>query len=135
MSGSESPRSVAQRLTELMETVRKPGAAHKKYTDRDVAAAVGCSHTVIFNLRHGNVDPAKVQSGILQGIAKFFGMDANYLQPDQPEASLALHPAAERIALRATKLSPQGLAMLEGLLDQIAQLDSSAAQQRQNPAS
>ncbi|WP_117209736.1 hypothetical protein [Allorhizocola rhizosphaerae] len=122
MGEPQRPRSVAERLTDLIETVRKPGAGGKRYTDRDIGSAVGCSHTLIFNLRKGITDPAKVQSGILQRIATFFEVDPNYLQPEA--TAPALNPAAARIALRASQLSPAGLEMVQELLEHISKLES-----------
>ncbi|GAA2375786.1 hypothetical protein Cme02nite_05420 [Catellatospora methionotrophica] len=123
MGVNSGPGTVAERLSRLFDTVTSPHTG-KRFTDREVGAAVGCSHTLIFDLRKGNTPPEKTQAGILMRLARHFGMDDNHLMP---AGSSPVDPEVWSFAMRAKTISPQGLAMLNGVLDHIAELEARAA--------
>ena len=123
MGENSGPGTVAERLTRLFDTITNPDTG-KRHTDREVAAAVGCSHTLIFDLRKGNTPPEKTQAGILMRLARHFGMDDNHLMP---AGSGSLDPEVWSFAMRVKAISPAGLAMLNGVLDHIAELEARAA--------
>jgi transcriptional regulator with XRE-family HTH domain len=132
-------RSFGHRLDSLFRNTRKPGSA-KGYSVREVAAALGWSHTHLSNLRSGRAaDPRLTE---MQALANFFGVPLSYFtgedaaEPPSSRIQLRLlnalaDPSIERVALRMAdaELSEQGAAAVLAMIDQVRLLER-AAQQR-----
>lgn len=125
--------NIAERLTKLIETVRRPDGS--RWTDRTIAEALTdagykVSHTTIWALRTGETSNPPV--GTLQALADLFGLTVAYFLDENeaaridPQLELAdrLRDANVRaLALRAADMSPETLRSAMAILDQIAEIE------------
>ena len=138
---SGEPRSLADKLNHLFDTVR-PAGRTRPYSDRDVAAAMKAagtdiSHTYIHMLRSGErTNPTHAH---LQGLAKFFGVPAGYFFDDDTAVQVneelrrlaqlrALKEAFDSdgvrtVALKARGLSDGSLQQLGAIIDHVRSLE------------
>src|SRR5512142_770114 len=89
--------SFAERLDELFRTTRKPGppGTDRHFSVREVAAALGWSHTHLGNLRSGRAaDPRRSE---MQALATCFGRPLSYFTDEPTESA---DPAASEIHAR-----------------------------------
>ncbi|MFI6151437.1 helix-turn-helix domain-containing protein [Kitasatospora sp. NPDC051170] len=126
------PASLAERLDRLFRTVHPAG--REEYTYEEVATAIReagttISHTYVWQLRKGVRDNPTMRH--LEGLAKFFGVPASYFLDEdttavdaQLELLAALRDAPVRaIALRASGLSPSGLAAIQAMVEHARSLE------------
>lgn len=136
MEGTESTegRTLAQKLDHLFRTVHPRGRGEYSYAEVAVGIKDRGGPTVsasyLWELRTGRADnPTKKH---LEALADFFGVNPSYFFDEgsvaRIEAQLdllaALRDAGVReIALRASGLSPRGLAALRGVIEHIRQVE------------
>ncbi|MFJ9694032.1 XRE family transcriptional regulator [Kitasatospora sp. NPDC101183] len=126
------PTSLAERLDRLFRTVHPAG--RDEYTYEEVATAIResgttISHTYVWQLRKGVRDNPTMRH--LEGLAKFFGVPASYFLDEdvtaidaQLQLLAALRDAPVRtIALRASGLSPSGLAAIQAMVEHARTLE------------
>jgi transcriptional regulator with XRE-family HTH domain len=125
---------VADKLERLFRTVHPAGRG--EYTYREVAEAIRqaggptVSPTYIWQLRTGQRTNPSMRH--LEALARFFGVPVGYFSNDDTAARVdaeldflaALRDASVRhIALRAAGLSPQSLAAISEIIEQIRRLE------------
>ncbi|GAB4057217.1 helix-turn-helix domain-containing protein [Catellatospora paridis] len=115
MSAQHGGRTIAERVSQLFETHRRDDG--RRYTTREVAAAVGCSHTHIAEIANGRVPDPHVN--VLVGIANFFGKDPAYLIPSSKAGFRAQSEEVASIAFRASRLDADALRGVKALIDEI----------------
>ena len=126
------PRTLAERLELLFDIVR-PAGRDARYTDLDVAAAVGSTPQQIADLRSGTCDDPPLK--IVQALARFFDVPVAYLADDDATALEidrqlgVLRGLRERdtldMALRMSLIrTPQGRAMMQSTLDGVLSMES-----------
>ncbi|BCJ74315.1 hypothetical protein CS0771_38590 [Catellatospora sp. IY07-71] len=115
MSRQTGGETIAARVAQLFETHRRPDG--RRWTTREVAAAVGCSHTHIAEIANGRVADPHVN--VLVGIAGFFGKDAAYLIPPSKAGFRPQSEEVASIAFRASRLDAEALRGVKALIDEI----------------
>ncbi|MEV4415673.1 helix-turn-helix domain-containing protein [Catellatospora sp. NPDC049609] len=115
MTGQNGGQTIAERVARLFDTHRRPGG--RRYTTREVAAAVGCSHTHIAEIANGRVADPHVN--VLVGIANFFGKDSAYLIPPSKAGFRPQSEEVASIAFRASRLDADALRGVKALIDEI----------------
>ena len=134
MSADRPPPTLADKLERLFRSVHPAGRG--EYTYREVADAIrqaggpSISPTYLWQLRTGRrLNPSMRQ---IEAIARFFGVPVTYFSNDEAAARIdaeldfvaALRDVSVRqIALRAAGLSPQGLAAVAEIVEQVRRLE------------
>lgn len=127
-------RSFAARLNHLFETVHPPRKSEFSYAE--VAAGVAAkgheiSASYVWQLRTGERENPTLRH--MRGLAAFFGVPASYFLEDAVEQRVneqlqliaSLRDAGvQNVALRATGVSARGLAAIEGMIDQIREIEA-----------
>lgn len=137
MSDSEGQSVLAERLGRLFDDIRPDGRNGRRWTNDEVAAAikdsvpgVRVSGAYLSALRTGS--KRRPSTEILVALARFFGVPLDYFVNDavaaQADAELELAKVAgnlgvRQLALRALELSPEGLAAVTKIIDQVLALD------------
>jgi transcriptional regulator with XRE-family HTH domain len=133
--GDGGGQSLAEKIERLFQLVRKP--TRDQYSNDEVARACrettgeSFSTTYLWQLRTGKRDnPTKRH---LQALAQFFDVPAAYFFDDEDGRRIgtelellgALRDAGVRdVALRAVRLSPDGLGTISDLIDVIARREA-----------
>jgi transcriptional regulator with XRE-family HTH domain len=118
------------------------------YSVREVAAALGMSHTHLGNLRTGTGAANDPRWSEIVALAKFFGCDVSYLAPVPDHAQTEPAPSPEHEMLRMARerpgvelvllrmheadLSPAGAAMVASMIDQVAVVEEAARRSRES---
>ncbi|MGK5546584.1 helix-turn-helix domain-containing protein [Streptomyces sp. URMC 127] len=143
---SSGPNALADRLNHLFRTVHPRG--RRPYSNEEVAEAIRAeggdiSRQYIAYLRNGQRNNPRLHH--LKALAKFFGVNAGYFFDDDEAARtdaklrelVGLRESGAdrgglpdlqdagitRVAVRAVGLSPQGLDLATGLLDQLRRME------------
>lgn len=135
-----SARSLADKVDLLFRTVRPPKG---EFSYQDVATSLQdgggptISATYIWQLRRGLRDnPTKKH---LEALAQFFGVTPSYFFDEDSarriEAELQLltamrDPSVRALALRSAELSPDGVAALTAMAEQVARLEGGGRTRR-----
>ena len=142
MPDGEQPL-LADRLNRLFEDVRPAGRTGRRWTNDEVAAAVKAarpgirvSGAYLSALRTGA--KRRPSTDLLAELARFFGVSVDhFVRGDvvRTEAEAELARVAEnlgvrRLALRALELSPEGLAAVTKIMEQVIELDAKAVEER-----
>jgi transcriptional regulator with XRE-family HTH domain len=131
---------LADRLNRLFEDVR--GRGGRRWTNDEVATAVKeidpsirVSGAYLSALRTGA--KRRPSTELLAALAKFFEVSVDHLVGGETrtDAEAELSRVAEnlgvrRLALRALELSPEGLAAVTKIIEQVIELDSKQAEER-----
>lgn len=131
---------LATRLDHLFESVRPDGARGRRYTNDEVAAAIRdstpgirVSGAYLSALRTGAKKNPSTE--LLCALARFFGVSASYFLDEETaertDAEIALAQFANNhgvrnLALRALELSPEGLAAVSQIVEQVLRSDAPA---------
>jgi len=107
--------SIASRVSHLMQTQRRPDGA--RYTTRQIAAEVGCSHAYIANIANGKVTSPAVD--VLVGIARFFHRDPAFLIPESAGGFSPATAEIAHIAFRASRLDRESLLGVQSIISAI----------------
>jgi transcriptional regulator with XRE-family HTH domain len=137
MSDSEGRSVLAERLSRLFDDIRPDGRNGRRWTNDEVAAAIKDSEpglrvsgAYLSALRTGS--KRRPSTEILVALARFFGVPLDYFVNDavaaRADAELELAKVAgnlgvRQLALRALELSPEGLAAVTKIIDQVLALD------------
>jgi transcriptional regulator with XRE-family HTH domain len=125
----------SRRLDALFVAARKSGT-DKGYSVREVAAALGWSHTHLNNLRSGRAPDPRLTE--MRALAEFFGVPITYFTDppqDQPDSDVHTRllaaladPAIKAAALRMVEadLSPAGAAAIVTMIEQVQLLERAA---------
>jgi transcriptional regulator with XRE-family HTH domain len=133
---------LADRLNRLFEDVRPEGRAGRRWTNDEVATAVKAaapdirvSGAYLSALRTGA--KRRPSTELLAALAKFFGVSVDYFVGGQSHtdaeaelARVAENLGVRRLALRALELSPEGLAAVTKIIEQVIELDAKQAEDR-----
>ncbi|AHH94012.1 hypothetical protein GCM10010174_85200 [Kutzneria viridogrisea] len=137
MSESEGQSVLAGRLNRLFEDIRPEGRSGRRWTNDEVAAAIKKSEP---DIRVSGAYLSALRTGakrrpsteLLVALARFFGVPLDYFVNEavaaQADAELELAKVAgnlgvRQLALRALELSPEGLAAVTKIIDQVLALD------------
>jgi transcriptional regulator with XRE-family HTH domain len=130
MSTTEERPTLAARLEQLFREIRPSSESKRPYSNEEVASAVGVSGAYLSAIRKGTrTNPSHE---VLAGLAQFFGVKISYFLDDlvaeQTEAEIALarvmgNNGVRTLALRALELSPQGLAAVTDMIEQVLRSD------------
>lgn len=123
--------ALAAKLNTLFAAIRPDGGA-RQYTNKEVAAAVGCTPVMIGYLRSGARNNPSIN--LLRSLEAFFGVPHGYLYLDDPglirrvDSQLAMlermmASGVLRIAQRASMVSAEGLAAVTKMLDAVIELE------------
>jgi transcriptional regulator with XRE-family HTH domain len=124
MAEQEGPKTFADRLKYLFEVVRSPSGG--RYSNNEVAAAVGVSGTYIGQLLNGSSDNPTKRT--IERIADFFGVAPAYFFEDEVAASIhkrveillrLKEDDATNVAARLIGFSPQQLKVADSFLEQL----------------
>ncbi|MCF6525224.1 helix-turn-helix domain-containing protein, partial [Streptomyces sp. JJ36] len=133
--------ALARHLDQLFDDIRPHGAHGRRYTNEEVATAVKEAHP---GIRVGGAYLSALRKGtkrnpsteLLAALARFFGVPASYLldEPGGTEAAAELELArvarnlgVRRLALRALELSPEGLAAVTRIVEDVLESDRAGA--------
>jgi transcriptional regulator with XRE-family HTH domain len=132
VSGRQEPPGFAYRLDRLFNQVRPDGGG-RRYTNDEVAAAIKAANpdtrvsgAYLSMLRTGAKRNPSTE--LLTALARHFGVPPGYFLDDQPveqlEAEIVLARVAgnlgvRRLALRALELSPESLAAVTAIVEQV----------------
>ncbi|MGX7826136.1 helix-turn-helix domain-containing protein [Actinokineospora sp. 24-640] len=122
--------TLAAKLNTLFASIRPD--AERQYTNKEVAAAVGCTPVMIGYLRSGQRSNPSIN--LLRSLEAFFGVPHGYLYLDDPgltrrvDDQLAMlermtDSGVLRIAQRASMVSAEGLAAVTKMLDAVIELE------------
>lgn len=123
--------TLAAKLNTLFTSIRPD--AERQYTNKEVAAAVGCTPVMIGYLRSGQRDNPSIN--LLRGLEEFFGVPCGYLYVDDDpglarrvDDQLAVldrmvATGVMGIAQRASLVSAEGLAAVTKMLDAVIELE------------
>jgi transcriptional regulator with XRE-family HTH domain len=139
---ADSERSLADRLNTLFDGVRPQDRAGRRWTNDEVAAAVKAaepgirvSGAYLSALRTGA--KRRPSTELLAALARFFGVSVDYFvtgdtrTDTQAElARVAENLGVRRLALRALELSPEGLAAVTKIIEQVIALDAKTADEK-----
>ncbi|KWT61885.1 hypothetical protein ADL21_11435 [Streptomyces albus subsp. albus] len=133
MADAGSETVLSRRLNKLFADIRPDGPNGRCYTNDEVAAALRAAHAglrvtggYLSALRTGA--KANPSTGLVTALAHFFGVPPAYFFDDataaQTDAEIALAQAVHRhgvrqLALRANQLTPEGLAAVTEVVDQL----------------
>ncbi|MGK5630440.1 helix-turn-helix domain-containing protein [Streptomyces sp. URMC 123] len=137
MSTAEAGPTLADRLNRLFDAVRPEGPRGRRYTNEDVAAAVKRDNP---GVRVGRAYLSALRTGskrnpsteLLVALARFFGVPPSYFLdggaadgagPELELARVAHHLPVRNLALRALELSPEGLAAVARLVEDVLARD------------
>ena len=120
---------LADRLNRLFEDVRRDG---RRWTNDEVATALKAADP---SLRVSGAYLSALRTGakrhpatdLLAALAKFFGVSVDYLVSGDVEdqlARVAENLGVRRLALRALELSPEGLAAVTKIIEQVLEMDA-----------
>jgi transcriptional regulator with XRE-family HTH domain len=133
LSTSEDRPNLAVKLERLFREIRPPQQGGRSYTNDEVAETIGVSGAYVSALRKGTrTNPSHE---VLAGLAQFFGVKISYflddLAAEQTEAEIALarvmgNHGVRALALRALELSPQGLAAVTQMIEEVLKADQDA---------
>ena len=136
---------LADRLNRLFEDVRPESRGGRRWTNDEVAAAVKAAEPAIrvsgaylSALRTGA--KRRPSTDLLAALARFFGVSVDYFvggdtartDTEAELARVAENLGVRRLALRALELSPEGLAAVTKIIEQVIELD---AKQTEGPKS
>ncbi|MBV9845272.1 MAG: helix-turn-helix transcriptional regulator [Kutzneria sp.] len=137
MSDGDGRSLLAGRLNRLFDDIRPEGRNGRRWTNDEVAVALKRSEPTmrvsgayLSALRTGA--KRRPSTEILIALARFFGVPLDYFVDDdaaaRTEAELELAKVAgnlgvRRLALRALELSPEALATVTEIIDQVIALD------------
>jgi transcriptional regulator with XRE-family HTH domain len=133
---------LADRLNRLFEDVRPEGRAGRRWTNDEVANAVKVavptvrvSGAYLSALRTGA--KRRPATELLAALAKFFGVSVDYFVTGQTRidaetelARVAQNLGVRHLALRALELSPEGLAAVTKIIEQVIELDAKAVEDK-----
>lgn len=129
LSTQERP-NLAVKLERLFKEIRPSEQGGRPYTNDEVAEAVGVSGAYLSAIRKGTrTNPSHE---VLGRLAQFFGVKISYflddLAAEQTEAEIALarvmgNHGVRALALRALELSPQGLAAVTRMIEDVLKAD------------
>jgi transcriptional regulator with XRE-family HTH domain len=131
---------LADRLNRLFEDVRPPDRGGRRWTNDEVAAAVKeaeptirVSGACLSALRTGA--KRRPSTDLLAALARFFGVPLDYFvtgdtrtDAEAELARVAENLGVRRLALRALELSPEGLAAVTKIIEQVIELDTNSDQ-------
>jgi transcriptional regulator with XRE-family HTH domain len=127
---------LADRLNRLFEDVRPPDRGGRRWTNDEVAAAIKeaepairVSGAYLSALRTGA--KRRPSTELLAALARFFGVPLDYFvtgdtrtDAEAELARVAENLGVRRLALRALELSPEGLAAVTKIIEQVIELDN-----------
>jgi transcriptional regulator with XRE-family HTH domain len=127
---------LANRLNRLFEDVRPEGHAGRRWTNDEVATAVKqadptvrVSGAYLSALRTGA--KRRPSTDLLAALARFFGVSVDYLvvgdarsAAEAELARVAENLGVRKLALRALELSPEGLAAVTRIIEQVIESDA-----------
>lgn len=133
MPEQEGRPALAAHLDQLFDDIRPHGAGGRRYTNEEVATAVREANP---GLRVGGAYLSALRKGtkrnpateLLAALARFFGVPASYFLDGataaQTGAEIELAKVAHNLgvrhlALRALELSPEGLAAVTRIVEQV----------------
>lgn len=138
--GSKERPTLARKLNKLFDEIRPDGRNGRRYTNDEVAAAIKAAAP---GVRVGGAYLSALRTGIKRqpsvelrvALARFFGVSSAYFveetTPEQTETEIALAKVASNLgvrnlALRALELSPEGLAAVANVIEQVLKSDRQA---------
>ncbi|MEU3455593.1 helix-turn-helix domain-containing protein [Micromonospora sp. NPDC006766] len=126
MSTPPLRHSFAARFEHLLSSYPNP-VSRRRYSDAEIAAAIGLSKTAVWNLRTGQT--ANPTWETIHALAEFFGVTPGYFfgAAEEPDAELraAMADAGVRhIATRAAGVSPESQQMILDVLETIRRRES-----------
>lgn len=131
---------LADRLNKLFEDVRPEGRAGRRWTNDEVATAIKdldptirASGAYLSALRTGA--KRRPSTELLAALARFFGVSVDYFvgggdartDAEAELARVAENLGVRQLALRALELSPEGLAAVTKIIEQVIELDARPA--------
>lgn len=134
---AERRSTMAAKINKLFDDVRPQDRRGRPYNNTEVVAAIKAAHP---GIRVTGAYLSALRKGIRRNpsselrvaLARFFGVESSYFLDDataeQTEAQVVLARVARNhgvrnIALRALELSPDGLAAVAALIEQVLQSD------------
>jgi len=123
---STPPRQTFAELLEHLFVTHPNPATRRRYSDAEVAIAVGISKTAVWALRTGQSSNPTLET--IYGLARFFGVTPGYFFGEHdtidPELRAAMADAGVRhIAARAAGLTEQSQQMVLNVLEQVRRLE------------
>jgi transcriptional regulator with XRE-family HTH domain len=133
---------LADRLNRLFEDVRPEGRPGRRWTNDEVANAVKVavptirvSGAYLSALRTGA--KRRPSTELLAALARFFGVSVDYFVTGETRtdtetelARVAENLGVRHLALRALELSPEGLAAVTKIIEQVIELDAKATEDK-----
>jgi transcriptional regulator with XRE-family HTH domain len=129
----EGRPTLAEHLDQLFDDIRPDGAEGRRYTNEEVATALREAHP---GIRVGGAYLSALRKGtkrnpateLLTALARFFGVPASYFLDEPADArtdaeielaKVAHHLGVRHLALRALELSPEGLAAVTRIVENV----------------